>query len=164
MLNAILPFAVGKADAGTYLAASLGNLYEVDGKIYRLCKNGASLASAAQKTVVTAVSSGVPTWVTAVSTTANDYLVAGVIPAGQVGTGATTTTLAADDYFLLQVSGQCKIISAGAITAGVPVGCSATAGKADDLSITAGVGAMGISLESAAAADENTDVLLKGLL
>ncbi len=165
MLNCILPFAVGKSDASTALAASLGNLYEVDGKIYRLCKNGASdILTAAQKTLVTALSSGVPTWVVTTTTTANSWLAAGVVPVGQVGTGATSTTLVAGDYFLLQVSGACKVISAAAIADGGLIGTSTTAGKVDDLGVSAGVGTIGVALEAAAAADENTDVLLRGLI
>lgn len=163
-MNSVLPIAVGKADAGTWLASSLGNLYEADGKVYRLVKNSADLTAAASKILITALSSGVPTWVVATTTTANDSLVAGVVPAGQTGTGAVSTTLYAGDYFLLQVSGPSKVISAAAIADRGLIGTSSTAGKADDLSAAAGVGACGVALEAASAGDETIDILLKGLL
>ena len=150
-------FDVTKAasSAAGFPASDLGELAYADGKFYRLCLAGATLT--AQQTVVTAVSSGVPTWTVATTTTANNYLAAGVLPVGHEGA-------VSGQYIYVQVAGPVKIISAAAIAAGGLIGTSTTAGKADDATVTAGVGAIGVALESAAGADENTDVLLKGLL
>lgn len=159
-----LPLPVGKASTDANLAADLGKLYVANGKVYRLVKISADLTSAASKILVTALSSGVPTWACTTTTTANLWTVAGIVPAGQTGTGATTTTLVSGDYFLLQVSGASKVISAAAIADGGLIATSTTAGKADDASAAAGVGACGVALEAASAGDETIDVLLKGLI
>lgn len=159
----VTPFPVGTASTDAELAADLGNVYWVGAKAYRLVKAAAALSGARYMTLVTAVSSGVRTWACTTSTTANDPLVAGVVPATQVDSLGAAGLLSGD-YFLIQVSGSCKGISAAAIAASVPVGTSTTAGKIDDASITAGVGAMGVSDESASAGDENTDICLRGLL
>ena len=150
-------FDVTKAVTSTagFPASDIGDLAFQDGKAYRLCVAGGTLA--AQQTVVTALSSGVPTWSVSTTTTANNHLVAGVLPVGHEG--ATS-----GQYIYVQVSGPVKIISAAAIAAGGLVGTSTAAGKADDATVAAGVGAMGVALEAASGADESTDVLLKGLI
>lgn len=150
-------FDVTKAVASTdgFPAADLGNVVFADGKAYRLVLAGGTLA--AQQIVVTALSSGVPTWSVSTTTTANDHLVAGVLPVGHEGA-------VSGQYIYVQVAGPAKIISAAAIADGGLVGTSTTAGKADDATVAAGIGAIGVALESAAGADENTDVFLKGLL
>lgn len=163
-MHTTLPFPVASASSDTGLAADLGKLYFANGKVYRLVKAGASIATAATKVVITALSSGAPTWAVNTTTSANLHTVAGVIPEGQVGTGATSTTLASGDYFLLQVSGPAKVIAAAAIADGGLVGTSTTAGKVDDATVAAGVGAMGVALEAAANADDVIDVMLKGIL
>jgi hypothetical protein len=157
------PFPIGTASTATSLAADLGKVYYWNGNAYRLVKAGATITTAASYTLVTALSSGVPTWAVNTTTTANLWTVAGVVPAGQTGTGATTTSLISGDYFLIQISGPTKCISAAAIADGGLVGTSTTAGKVDDASVTAGVGAMGVALEAAADVDITIDVYLKGL-
>lgn len=149
---------LGSVTLQAITAADLGNLYAMGPSVFRVVKATSAITSPQYKALVTAVSSGVPTWNVATSTTANDYLAAGVVSVDYVA------DIAAGAYFLLQVAGPTKGVSAAAIAAGVPIGCSTTAGKIDDASITAGVGAMGISLESAAGADENPDIYLKGLI
>lgn len=161
--NSLPPIAVGKADAATQHSANLGKLYEIGGKVFRLVKMSASLSAAANKILVSAVSAGAFTWACTTSTTAGDGTVVGIIPTGQTGSDGTTA-LASGDYLLIQVSGTCDMLSGGAIALNALVGASTTAGKGDDASIVAGVGAMGIALETAAAADELTGVLLKGLI
>lgn len=160
--NSIPPIDVGKADSATQHSANLGKLYEVGGKVYRLVKMSASLSAAAKKVIVSAVSAGAKTWACTTSTTANDHTAVGVIPAGQTGSDGTTA-LASGDYLLVQVSGCCDVLSAAAVAAGALVGTSTTAGKADDASIDA-IGAIGRSLESAAAADESMGIELRGLI
>jgi hypothetical protein len=92
------------------------------------------------------------------STTANDYL------CGRRRPGGPTSRHRGGSYFLLQVAGPCTAVSAAAIAARCPVGCSTTAGKIDDASITAGVGAIGVATLVAAGADVVTNVYLKGLI
>lgn len=156
-------FPVGTASASTLNAADLGKIYWQNGRGYRLLKATNAIAACARKVVVSAVSGGAFTWSCDVSTTANDTTVAAIIPSNQVGSSGTTGLLAGD-YFYGQVSGITTGISAAAIAANVPVGTSTTGGKIDDASITAGVGAIGVSLASAAGADENPGVYLKGMI
>lgn len=163
-MHTTLPFPVATATTDANLAGDLGKLYFANGKIYRLVKAGATITVAATKTLVTALSSGAPTWSVNTTTTANLHTVAGVVPEGQVGTGATSTTLVSGDYFLIQVSGPAKVIAAAAIADGGLVGTSTTAGKVDDATVAAGVGAMGVALEAASAGDDVIDVMLKGIL
>jgi hypothetical protein len=158
------PFPIGTASTATALAADLGKVYFWNGNGYRLVKASTTIALAASQVLVTALSSGVPTWAVTTTDTANLWTVAGVVPVGQTGTGATTTSLISGDYFLIQISGPTKCVSAAAIANGGLVGTSTTAGKVDDASVTAGVGAMGVALEAAADVDITIDVLLKGLL
>lgn len=159
-----LPLPIGTAAAsGAHLARDLGKVYFVNGKGYRLVKAAAAIAAAAKKVLITADSGGAPTWAVNTTTTANSANVAGVVPSGQTGSSGTTGLLE-NDYFLIQVSGSCDVISADAIAENGLVGTSTTAGKADDASVTAGVGAMGVALEAAAGADEDVGILLKGLI
>lgn len=159
MPSAIPTLQPGSVTLQSVTAADLGNLYiGTGGKIFRVVKAGAAIAAPANKVIVTALSSGVPTWVVNTSTTANDWLAVGIIPADY------TATIAIDSYFMVQVAGPCKGISAAAIANGGLIGTSTTAGKIDDATVTAGVGAIGVALEAAGAGDETPDVLLKGLL
>ena len=163
LATSLPPVVLGRADNATELANSLGRVYEIGGKLFRLVRMSASLSAAATKVIVTAVSAGAPTWLCTTTTTANDWLAAGVIPTGQKGSDGTTA-LASGDYLLIQISGSCDVMSGGAIAAGGLVGTSTTAGKADDATVAAGVGAFGVALEAAAGADEATGILLKGLV
>jgi hypothetical protein len=108
------PFAIGAAVDGSsgQFDGILGTLWFTnDGKAYRLCKLTTELALAASRCVVTAYSAGVPTWKCdlAGAVTSEDVV---VIPSTQTGSGSTSTTLLADDYFWGQVSGACSFISA----------------------------------------------------
>lgn len=95
--------AIGTASTNPNLAADLGKTVFADGKYYKLVKATGTIATAASRGVVTAFSSGVPTWNVAFPAfaTGNDLL---FVPAGQVGSTGTTS-LIAGDYFLAQVSG-----------------------------------------------------------
>lgn len=136
LATSLPPLAVGKADSATELANSLGRVYEVAGKRYRLCKASAAIAAAANKVVITAVSGTAPTWNVNVTTTAASPLVAGVIPPGQTGSDGTTG-LVSGDYFLAQVSGAATpIVVTGALAAGTGLTTVATAGSADAVTAT----------------------------
>lgn len=116
MYDTALPFPIGTAKAGVaggLYANVLGTLWTAtDGKIYRLCQNGAAdIATAAGRGVVTGFSAGTPTWVTVLAgaVTTNDIV---VIPTGQTGSGATSTTLVAYDYYFALVSGPTSLLAA----------------------------------------------------
>ena len=110
----IPPLGVGDCSNDANLAGDLGKVYRVGANHYRLVKAAADIATAAKKVLVTATSSGVPTWSVNTSTTANDYTVVGVVPSTITGR-VTSTTITSGDYFLIQCSGNCKIISAAAM-------------------------------------------------
>jgi hypothetical protein len=99
-----VPFMTpGKASSLAANKANLGKLVISNGKMYVLCQNVTAIADAASRGVVTAYSSGVPSWKVSLPTDVQGYGF-GIIPSDQVGSTGTTTLLA-DDYFLLQVSG-----------------------------------------------------------
>lgn len=150
-----LPIAVGETSTDTNLVQQLGELFAVDDNVYRLVKAGGTLA--AEDIVVSGVTSGAFTWTVVDTTTANDYTVAGVIP-------ASCPAIASGDYFLICVAGPATVTSAAAIAAGGLVGTSTTAGKADDATVAAGVGAIGVALEAASGADESVGIFIKGLI
>lgn len=160
----ILPIPVGRGSTDAALAASLGDIATFDGKAYRLVRAGAAITvpSASGLVVNTAVSAGAPTWVVTLAT-ANAATVAGVIPGGTEGSTGTSE-VQSGDYLWIQVSGACDVTSGAAIAANALVAAVSTAGKIDDVAATAGVGAIGVALESAAGADEATGVFLKGLI
>lgn len=101
---------VGFASANAQHAADLGKTVFVDGKIFKLVKATSTITTAASRGLVTAFSSGAPTWSVALPSypVANDVL---FVPAGQVGSTGTTS-LIAGDYFLAQVSGPATGLAA----------------------------------------------------
>lgn len=140
--------------------AHLGEVYRDNaGNTWKYVQASANIASAAYLTVVYSNAAGTTV---ATSTTADDDKVAGVIPTGLNTISSTSGQLDSGDNFWLQVGGIATITSAAAIADGVPVGCSTTAGKVDDLNITF-AGMMGTSMEAATGADENKRVKLRGL-
>lgn len=153
------PFAIASsalAINGAVNNVNLGRQWIINGAGWRLVKAAGALTLPGRKLLVSAISGGLPTYIATTTVTANDYLGVGFAPAGQV-------TLATGDAFLVQTSGYGEGISAAAIAAGAAVGASTTAGKIDDASITA-VGTFGISLESAAGADENVGIRIVNLI
>lgn len=111
----------GQSTANADYAGQLGELVFVGPRVYRFCKAGAAITTAASLVLTSALSSGAPTWVCTINATAADTYkqkVRVVVPEGQVGTGTTTTTLASGDYFLGQVSGPTKFKTAAALVAG----------------------------------------------
>ncbi len=158
-----VPIKIGTASARAEHAADLGKVYFLNGKGYRIVQMLGALAAAAGKILVTGITAGAPTWIVTTSTTAGDPTVAGVVPPSQKGSTGTTG-LVAGDYFPLQVSGPCDVLTAAAVTNNALVGCSTTAGKCDDASVSAGIGAAGIALETGSGADEQMGCMLKGLI
>lgn len=147
------PFAPGASSLAanaSLMADLLGKKWIVDGADWRMVKAAGALTSMGRAVVVSAESSALPTWICTTSTTASDDAWVGVCKSTQVD-------LATGDFFLVQCSGTCEMISAAAIADGAVVGCSTTAKKVDDASIVLG-GIMGYARESAAGADENIAV------
>lgn len=142
----IAPGSKGLAAYDSVYEVNLGKKWTVDGNDWRLCKTGGALTSCGSFALVTAVSSGLPTYVVNTTTTASEQLIVGVLHEDQVD-------LASGDYCMVQCSGYCNTISAAAIASDAAIGTSTTAGKVDDATITVG-GTLGYALESAAGADE----------
>jgi hypothetical protein len=152
MANWSPSLGVGQVSTDTSLEVNLGKRVLVNGKEYVLVKAAASLTTMGRATVASATSGGLPTFAVNTSTTAADPYVVGVCDSTQVD-------IASGSYFLVQARGYAEVISAAAIAAGASVGCSTTAKKCDDATMTNG-GTVGYALESAAGADENVAVFL----
>jgi hypothetical protein len=103
------PIAVGTASANAAHKADLGKVVFANGKIYVVAKLVTELADAGGRGVVTAFSAGAPTWNVDLPANAQGFAF-GVIPKGQTGS-TKTSSLLAGDYFLLQISGPCTILS-----------------------------------------------------
>lgn len=162
-----LPFPVTgvvASDIAGTLEGDLGKVFWKDGKGYRLVKAAANIAAAAKKVLVSAISSGAPTWSVNTSTTANDTHVVGIVPSGISTVSATSGQIDSGSYFFVQVSGAATGSSAGAVADNALIGTSTTAGKIDDASITAGVGAIGTATAAVTAASADLTVFLKGLI
>jgi hypothetical protein len=155
--------AVGTASTATDLASHLGNVVRfADGKEYRLVKAQEAIASAANKVVSTALSSGAPTWVVDLAGTTGCAVgnPAGVVPTGQVGSTGTST-VQANDYFLVQVSGTAEVGTTGTPAAGDAVGATGSAGLVD---ITTALSAyIGTITEAATGAGTVCWVLLRNV-
>lgn len=155
---------VGQASAATDLAFHLGQRYQKpSGEMYVLCKAANAIATCASKVLVTAVSSGVPTYVVDTTTTAASALVIGVVPAGQTGSTGTTGLLSGD-YFWVQIGGPSKVITiTGSTTIGSGLVTTTTAGKADPIDATFAAtdpGTVFATLTEASNADAASDVVL----
>ena len=99
-----IPFlSPGEASSYSGNAANLGKMIISNGKIYVLAKNVTALADAAGRGVVTAFVAGVPSWNVSLPADVQGFGF-GIIPSNQKGSDGTTT-LGANDYFLLQLSG-----------------------------------------------------------
>jgi hypothetical protein len=115
--------------------AEYGKLRWIDGKAYRLVKANAAIAAAANKVVVKTAGTA-NTWTVNTTTSSAAQLVAGVIPAGQVGSDGSTG-LVSGDYFLVQVAGEATpIITTNALAAGTGIVTDTTAGQGATVSAT----------------------------
>lgn len=166
-MSIILPFPAGTASTDASLASDLGAVYRSGSRHYRLVKAAAAISAAASKVLVTAVATGLPTWVVNTTTSANNVLVAGVVPVGQTDS-AGAAGLLSGDYFLLQVAGPCMVLTVtGATAIGTGLSTSTTAGQADPISGTFGATTPGFlfgSLTVAANAGAASACRLIGLI
>lgn len=147
--------------AADYDGGDLGRVYDAPlGKKYRLVVAAANIASAAKKILVIDDPS---TFAANTTTTANNAHVVGVVPSDIVTISSTSGQIDSGSYFFVQVSGKATVLGAAAVADNGLVGTSTTAGKADDASVTAGVGACGTALAAITTAADLT-VNLKGLI
>lgn len=134
------PMKVGAYTTSTALSADLKNIYRLETGVFRWVTNTAAITNAGGKLMVHTITAGAITGQVVEATTANDYKVAGVIPIGTSGQGdaiALTTTLAANSYFLVQLSGPAQVQAANTTaTLGNPLCATTTAGGAGSLSTT----------------------------
>lgn len=128
---------IGTSSTSTALAGLLGQEVCVNNATYRLVKASADIASAAGAVCNTTIVSNAVSWLVAASQTAIDPLAVGIIPQGQVGYGAISTTVYSGEYFYIQTSGITKVKTAGTIAAstGMTAG-SVAAGQAAAVSAT----------------------------
>lgn len=128
--STFIPLKVGEKSSATDLAAYVGALYEIGGKIYRLVKFASAITDPENKPVVTAFSAGVPTYTVDTTTTAGNTAIAGVIPS------TLTDNIVADDYALILVKGPGSVLSATtAMVDGDQLYTATTAGYAAELSV-----------------------------
>jgi hypothetical protein len=133
------PMEVGEYTTSTALSGDLKKTYRLNAGVFRWVTNTAAITNAGGKVLTHVFSSGAMTGQVAETTTANDYDVAGVVPLGTVGqngTIAATTTLAANSYFLIQLSGQSQILANTTVTGGYALITTTTSGQAGSLSTT----------------------------
>lgn len=90
---------------------------------FRLVKFTNAITSPSGQVVVTALTAGLPTWNCATTTTANNYLVAGVIP-------TMLADIAALDYGWIQIDGVVGAINTDTnAVAGDPMGTATAVGR-----------------------------------
>ncbi len=106
------PLTIGESDTNAVLAQSLGQQYFFRSgtsstaqaltclKVYRLVKNNSGATLAAGNALVKELTTGFDAGTVTTTTTANDPLFAGIVPAEF---GSNTVTIAA--YFLMQIGG-----------------------------------------------------------
>lgn len=134
MATLTVPIAVGSASANPAHAADLGRIVFASGKVYRVAKAAAAITAAASKVLVSAVdaTTGERTFVCNTTTSANNALVAGVVPVGQTGSSGTTGLLI-NDYFLLQVAGDAQVLVLDNSAVGEVLATSTTAGTGGEI-------------------------------
>ncbi len=139
------PMKVGEYTTSTAESADLKKTYRLNAGVFRWVTNSAAITNAGGKVVTHTITAGAITGTVVETTTAADYLVAGVIPLGTSGQGGAilaATTLAANSYFLVQLSGASSVRANTTVTAGGALITTTTAGMA---------GSMATGVEAAAA-------------
>jgi hypothetical protein len=131
---------VGEYTTGTTETADLKKMYRMNTGVYRWVTNDAAITNAGGKLLSHVFSAGAITGHVTENATANDYDIAGVIPIGtstQGGAIGLTTTLAANSYFLVQISGPAQVQAANTTVAvGNPLCGTTTSGAAGSLATT----------------------------
>jgi hypothetical protein len=133
------PMKAGSYTTSTALSGDLKNTYRLESGVFRWVTNTAAITNAGGKVLTHVMSSGAITGQVVETTTANNYNVAGVVPIGTSGQGdaiSATTTLAANSYFLIQLSGPGQILANTTVTGGYALITTTTSGQAGSLSTT----------------------------
>jgi hypothetical protein len=140
----------GEYTTSTTLSGDLKNIYRLETGLYRWVTNSAAISNAGGKAVVHTITAGAVTGTVVETTTATDYKVAGVIPIGatstQGGAITATTTLAANSYFLIQLSGASQVQANTTASAGATLITTTTAGQVGSMAtgVEASVGIIGV--------------------
>lgn len=157
MASELIPFAPGERSASVALLADLGKTWTVNGKGYILVRNSAAAVAAPQSmNFISALAATAVNFIVAITATNNSPQCLGLADLNQAA-------LAASDFFLLQFAGNANYISDAAVAAGALIGSGAvTAGRTTSTTITAGVGAIGVSTSAPGAAAVASFAWLKG--
>lgn len=135
------PMKVGEYTTSATLTADLGNTYRLDAGVFRWVTNSAAITNAGGKVLTFTFTAGAITGTVVETATANDYPIAGVIPIGTSGQGGAilrTTTIPANSYFLVQLSGAARVQAANTtVTVGAPLITTTTSGNVGSLATTA---------------------------
>lgn len=177
MYDLLQQIKIGSSSSSTSFAAMVGTQCKhptagADGgpATFRLVKFVSAITSPSYQVVTTALSAttGVPTWSVDLTTTANDYLVAGVIP-------TMAANIAASDYGWIQIDGVARVIQLDVVAvAGDPMGTATVGGRVQGVAtattlVTTIVGSvlgrrLGIGLLSVTAASAASYVRIDRLL
>lgn len=134
------PMKVGEYTTDDTQTADLGKTYRLTNGVFRWVTNDAAITNAGGKLMSHVFSAGEINGHVIECATANDYDIAGVIPigtTGQNGTIARTTALAANSYFLVQISGQAQVQAVNTTVAvGNPLCGTTTGGQVGSLATT----------------------------
>lgn len=107
-MSDILPFLPTEVRPATdpTAVAELGRIFTLNDKRYRVVKAAADIATADGKTLLSATSSGEPTWSMNTTTTEGSLKhLCGVVPEGIVANTTTSGTIDSGEYFMVQVYG-----------------------------------------------------------
>lgn len=177
MYDILQQIKIGSSSGSSSLAAMVGTTcvhptLGADGgpAKFRLVKFVSAITTPSYNVVTTALSAttGAPTWSVDLTTTANDYLVAGVIP-------TMAASIAASDYGWIQIDGVVRVISLDVVAiAGDPIGTATVGGRTQGVAtatslVTTIVGSvlgrrLGIGLLSVTAASAASYVRIDRLL
>ncbi len=137
------PMASGAYTTSATLTADLGKTYRLAKGVFRWVTNDLAITNAGGKVLSHVFTAGAITGHVIECATANDYDVAGVVSIAdtadiaQGGALLRTTTLAANSFFLAQISGASQVQAANTTAAvGNPLVGTTTSGGAGSLATT----------------------------
>lgn len=137
------PTNYGQYTTSSAQSADLAKTYRLAKGVFRYVTNDAAISNAGGKLLSHLFTSGAVTGHVIECATANDYDIAGVVSIADSADSAyggainRTTTLAANSYFLAQVSGGAQVQAANTTVAvGNPLCATTTSGNVGSLSIT----------------------------
>lgn len=114
------PMKPGQYTTDDGQSADVNKTYRLNDGVFKWVYNSAIISNAGGKTVLLTLVSGAPTGAVTEAAAAAAVNVAGVIPIGssstQGGAITATTELAANSYFLVQLSGEAQVKAANTTT------------------------------------------------